>query len=384
MPGEMVVPRSPEAYGEGGLIPVLKVFMPLESIKKAQEVLQGGWVAEGPMVKSFSKELSKYTSNSQVLPLNSCTSALYLALYLCDIPDGGEVISTPLTCVATNLAPALQRARIVWADIDPKTGNISPESIAEKITDNTYAIQIVHWGGNPCDIDEIHKIASEYNIWVIEDAAHALGAKYNGKYIGTHSDFVCFSFQAVKQINTGDGGAVAIKSQLVYDRATLLKWFGIDRGARKSETFWDYDIPEPGFKFQMNDIAASIGLGQLPYLKENITIQRRNAHIYNEMLEGVDGIRLLEETPGAESSCWLYTLLVDDRDMFVKKLKKHHIATSIVHTRNDMYSCFKEFRSKEPLPNLDYFVDRQICLPNGWWVTEDMAYNIANIIRGGW
>ena len=199
--------------------------------------------------------------------MNSGTSALRLALALIGVGPGDEVISTPYTMVATNTAILEQYAKPVFADIKYHSINIDPADIGHRISDRTKAIMCVHWGGYPCDMDEIHKIASDYKIPVIEDAAHALGASYKNKPIGTISEFTTFSFQAIKHLTTGDGGLLSVKSESKFKEGLRRRWFGIDRANRKKTFIEDPvdDIKEVGYKYHMNDIAATIGLEQLKY-----------------------------------------------------------------------------------------------------------------------
>ena len=186
------------------LIPNYKTFIPQESIDNAVATLKTNWIGgDGPKVKEFEAEIAKIIKNKNVLAVSSGTAALQMALRLSGVA-GGEVISSPMTCFATNAAIVNEGGVPVWADIDPETGNINPEDIAKKITKRTKAIMVVHWGGSPAEIDTINKIASAYNIPVIEDAAQALGSEYAGKPIGTYSDYVAFSTQAIKLINTID------------------------------------------------------------------------------------------------------------------------------------------------------------------------------------
>ena len=194
-------------------ISLFKVHMPEEVKDSIIKTLYSGFITEGDKAKEFESKFQSWVGNPNTALVNTGTSALTIAIRLAGIKSGDEVISTPQTCLATNAPLFNAGAKIVWADIDPYTGNISPESIKDRITDKTKAIVFVHWSGIPADIDAINKIARENNLKVIEDAAHALGAKYNNIMIGNHSDYVFFSFQAIKQITTVNGGALACKTE---------------------------------------------------------------------------------------------------------------------------------------------------------------------------
>src|SRR5262249_47379051 len=193
-------------------------------------VLYSGYVGEGEEVEAFERELAARLGTPGVVTVNSGTSALHLACHMAvDAAVDAEIISTPMTNMSTNASIFQNDARIVWADVDPLTGHIDPDEIEPLVTDRTRAIMLMHWGGNPCDIDRINAIARARGIFVIEDAAHALGATYRGRPIGQHSDFVAFSFQAVKHVTSVDGGCLACRDPARAARGRLLRWYGIDR-----------------------------------------------------------------------------------------------------------------------------------------------------------
>ena len=247
------------------MIPLFKVHYPKEIGYKIEEVLKRGFITEGEYSDKFEKLFSSYVGNDNTCLVNSCTSALTLAYHASNLSPGDEVITTAMTCMATNEPLHQTGAKIVFADIDPNTGNIDPESVKKKITSKTKLIVGVHWAGQPFDIDEISSIAKENNIKVVEDAAHALGARYNDKRIGSHSDFVCFSFQAIKHMTTVDGGSISCNNKQDSERIRRLKWFGLDRkfsgGSR-----WEQDIVECGYKMHMNNINAVIGIEQMKHV----------------------------------------------------------------------------------------------------------------------
>lgn len=363
-------------------IPLFQVFMPKSVMEPLKEVLFSGYITEGEQVREFERRLSEWIGNPFGLAVNSGTSAIQLALRLAGVGPGDEVISSPLTCVATNSPILAAGARPRWADVDPETGNIDPNSVERNITPKSRAILYVHWAGEPADVEAINEVARRHGLKVIEDAAHALGAEYRGAKIGTHSDFVCFSFQAIKHITTGDGGALFCRSEADYRRGKKLRWFGIDREARRQELFWDYNIEEVGYKFHMNNVAAAIGLEQLRHVDDILAACRRNGAFYREALEGLPKLRNLKRLPESKGAYWLYTVLVDDREAFVERMRRHRIATSIVHVRNDAYDLFRPFKTR--LPGVDAFTARYISIPCGWWVRPEDAQSIVETIRGGW
>ena len=265
-------------------------------------------------------------------------------------------------------------ARPVWADVDPWTGNMCPDDVARKCTNRTKAILAVHWGGYPCDLSELAQVAKERGIPLIEDAAHALGSEYRGGRIGRHGDFVCFSFQAVKMLTTGDGGALVCRSLIDEQRARRLRWFGLDRDHNAGETCrWDQDIHEYGYKFHMNDIAATLGCAQLPYLDGNVAKHRAHAAAYDRALQRLSVIRPLHYRADRRSSYWLYTVRVAQRSAFISHMRKHGVAASRVHVRNDRYRVF-EASAGDALDGVDIFDAEQVNIPCGWWLQlEDIA-----------
>ena len=375
--------RLPVLKDVWDLIPNYKVQVPQESIDLIVEVLKSGWIGgDGPKVKEFETKIAEIVGNKNILALNSGTSALQLALRIAGV-SGGEVVSTPMTCFATNAAIAQEGADIVWADIDPETGNIDPYDIAKRVTKRTRAIMIVHWGGFPCDLDLINKIAKVFNIPVIEDAAQALGSEYKGKPIGIHSDYVAFSTQAIKIINTADGGLLATKRRKDWETAKRLRWYGIDRDKRiDGPTFWHYPIKETGSKMQMTDILAALGLGQLPYLDDILKHRRKIAKIYDKAIDNNKNLKRQKVIEGAKPNYWIYTVITQGnkhRLELYEKLKSIGVRAEEAHRRNDLYPVFKKYK-KEELPGVARFDESEIIVPVGQWVTEEKADQIAQVL----
>ncbi|MBI5044638.1 MAG: DegT/DnrJ/EryC1/StrS family aminotransferase [Candidatus Levybacteria bacterium] len=362
-----------------------KVSVTKESIALVNKTLRSGWIGgDGPRVKEFEEDIGKVIENPNVVALNSGTSALQLALRLAGVKEG-EVITTPMTCFATNAAIVLEGGIPIWADVDPESGNIDPEDIERKITKHTKAIMVVDFGGVSSEIDKINRIAKKFGIPVIEDAAQALGSEYGGKPIGTHSDFVAFSFQATKIITTGDGGVLVCKRKKDVKRAKTLRWYGIDREQRVwGETFWEYPISEVGYKMQMTDIAASIGLGQIPYLLSRIAYRRKIAAIYDKALSKSKSLKPQTILPDSKPNYWLYIVLCgssENRSKLVKALKKIGVEAVEAHRRNDIYPVFRKLTTGK-LPGVDTFDKENIAIPIGQWVSIKKAKEIASILEG--
>ena len=369
-------------------IPLFKVHMPESAMESLRRVLFSGVVNEGLQVAEFEKRLRERIDNPLTIATNSCTSSLTLALRIAGVGPGAEVVTTPQTCVATNTPVSNLFAKAIWCDIDLNTGNIDPEQIEGKITEKTKAILFVNWIGIPADLYRIKAIGQRHKIKVIEDAAQAFGAVYKGRKVGCISDFTCFSFQAIKHISTGDGGAISFLNEDDYHRGRKLKWFGIDREATQDSTGswrgsrWDCVIPEAGYKFNMNNIDAALGLEQLKCADFIIKTHRDNARFYLENLKDIPGLRLPDIPEDIQPGWWVFMLFAERRDDLSKKLAEYGVRSSLLHGRNDIYECFE--KSKDELPNVTRFQEEELCIPCGWWVSrEDRAY-IVKTIKEGW
>jgi perosamine synthetase len=351
-----------------------------DALNNIARVFDSGYINEGSQVLELEKKLKQFLDVQNLTLVNSGTSAITLALRILGISQGDEVISTAMTCVATNTPIFNSGAKIVWADIDLSTGMISPKDAESKITHRTKAIVVVDWAGNPCNLEAFANLSRKYSIPIIQDAAHAFGAKYLGKSIADFTDFTCFSFQAIKHFTTGDGGALICKNPKDHTLARKLKWFGYDRDNVKDEKGewrgqkWAADISknEVGYKFNMNNLSAAIGLSNLDKIDETLKTHRENASVYKSLLASSPRIELLEELKNSESSYWVYTLKLktrkDIRDKILEELNLLGIQAGLVHLPNNSYSAFKKFSI--PIPNTENFSNTQISLPCGWWLNK--------------
>lgn len=355
-----------------------------KSIELAVETLKSTYLSEGKMVKLFEQQLKSQLGLANPVALNSGTSSLHLALALIDVGPGDEVILPPQTFLATGTVILQQFAKPVFADIQYDTGNIDPDSIRKKITEKTKAIIPVHWGGYPCDMDEINAIAKNHNLTVIEDAAQAIGATYKGRPIGSISRFTAFSFQAIKHITTGDGGMLCCLYDQDYDSARRRRWFGIDRDLSKPSILGEreYDIEQVGYKYHMNNVAAAIGLGNLNDFPTHLKRRQEIGNWYREELSDVPGVQLLNTKNDRTHAYWLFTMLVEDRLQFIKKMKESGIPTSVVHQRIDRYSIFGGVR--DDLVNQAEFDQKQISIPVHEGLTDDDIDKIIKVIRLEW
>jgi perosamine synthetase len=355
-----------------------------QAIEEATQVLKSGWVSEGRKVKEFETILSKILGLSNPVAVNSGSSALHLGLVLANVGPGDEVIIPAQTFVATGLVVLMQGATPVFADIDPLTGNISSQSIVEKITPQTKAVIPVHWGGYPCDLDEINDIAKQNNLAVIEDAAHTLGATYKEKPIGSISRFTAFSFQAIKHVTTGDGGALCCTHDTDAKEAFVRRWFGIDRANSEPSILGErlYNIDTLGYKYHMNDLTAAVGLGNLKDFPMRLERRQEIGAYYREHLADVSGIQLLKMDDDRTHSYWFFTMLVERREALIRKLNEHGIPVSVVHLRIDRNSVFGGLR--KDLQGQAEFNERQLSIPTHEGLSEKNVEHIITTIRHGW
>ena len=327
------------------------------------------WIGEGPKVVLFEEKFAEKFGVKYPVAVNSGTSALSLAYHLADIQPGDEVISPVFTCSATNVALLHRGAKIVFSDINTDTLNPSKDDILSKITDKTKAIINVHLYGNQNKLGKMP-------LTVISDSAQCHTSPPD------EEDYVAYSFQAIKHLTTGDGGMLIVRNEDDYKRAKKLRWFGIDR-EKKQEANWQVyhgrsittDFAEAGWKYQMTDIAASLGIGAL-YSYSNIMYHHKNLQkLYIEKLKNIDGLKII-------GGMWSFPLLVERRDDFAKMLFDNDIETNVVHVRNDVLSVFGGKR--QDLPNMNKIEDKYISLPLHMHVTEEDVDRITKLIRKGW
>lgn len=362
------------------MIPLVKTSIPPREIlmPRLEEVLYSGYIAQGDAVEQFERKFEAYIGGGNTLSLNSGTAALHIALILAGVKEGDEVISTALTAEPTNVAIKMVGAKVRWADVDISTGNISPDSIEIAINERTKAIIVVDYAGIPVDVKKIQAISEKYNIPVIEDAAHALGAKFNGKKTGNHFPFTIYSFQAIKHLTTIDGGALQILDKELYEKAKIIRWFGLDKKLTRLEN----DIAIQGYKYHMNNVNATIGLVQLDNIESLVQQYIDNGKYLDQGLKGVKGVELIEYYSDTEPSYWLYTLKVENRDSFVKMMAANGVMASELHKRNDLHTYLNDFPTA--LPNLDIFYKEMVHIPCGWWVSKKDCDKMIQLIKNGW
>ncbi|MEJ0057048.1 MAG: DegT/DnrJ/EryC1/StrS family aminotransferase [Bacteroidota bacterium] len=368
---------------EGEGITLFYPHVPKKAIEAVTEVLQGRWIGQGPRVAQFEKEFEeKFAGGGKALAVGSGTDALHLAYILAGLKEGDEVITPVFTCTATTIPFLYMGVVFRFADVDPKTLNINVAHVRELINEKTKAIVCVHYGGLPCDMDELNAIGKEYGIPVIEDAAHAIGATYKGKKIGEISPFTMFSFQAIKHITTGDGGMLLIQDREIVPKAERIRWFGIDRSNKQKGT-WENDIWEVGYKYQMTDISAAMGLAGLHEFDQTLAYRQKLYQAYKRGLKDANGITLIgADAADRTHASWLCTALVEKRQDFMNKLRDRKVESGQVHYRNDRYSVLGGRRFD--LPHMDAIEENYIVLPLHLHMTEADVEYVCQVVKSGW
>lgn len=351
-----------------------------EAIEEVNNTLKSGMISAGKKAEEFEKLLAERGLKNPVT-VNSGTSALHLALIAAGVKEGDEVITQAQTFIATGLAILYCKAKPVFVDINPLTGNINEDLIEGKITNKTKAIMVVDWGGYPCDLDKIMDIGKKYNLKVIEDAAHSFGAFYKNRPIGSIVDFTCFSFQSIKHLVSGDGGCVCSLNEEDTKLLKRLRWFDIDRENSNIGFLGEreYDAVNIGYKYHMNDVTASIGIGNLKQIDSKLNRIQEIAQIYKSYISKLDSLQVsnLSYSDDRVSSYWLYPILVNNRDKFIKFMKNNDIPVSVVHQGIDKYSIFNEDGF---LPNQRYYDSYSVCLPINDSLTDNDIKNVCDLI----
>ena len=354
------------------MIPLFKVRMSGLAGIGTTKVLESGFIGQGPKVEEFEDLLWKeLNSKTRPVTVDSCTSAIDLALELIGVGPGDEVICTPQTCFASNIGPIHRHATIRWADIDPITGLIDTESVKKLVNEKTKAIICVNWAGRIAD----YKTLKSFGVPVVEDAAHTWDVFGVEKERG---NYICYSFQAIKYLTTGDGGILVCDNREKEEEARLLRWFGLDR--TKGQSFrCTQNISKAGFKYHMNDIAAVIGICNIPQARDSVLVQRWNS---KTIIEHVENENLIIPEWDEDCSYWLFSMHVKDgrKNEFIQYLESRDIASSPVHYRNDFYDCTFKFR-EGGLPGTTQFDATQVCIPNGWWLTADELKHIIQALN---
>jgi len=361
---------------------VIRLFstnIPPSVPEKVAELIRGGWINRGEKAAELEEAFTRKFGYKYALSVNSCTSALRLAYTIAGGRPRGEVITTPYTMVATNTALLEAGFKPVFADVKYGTANIDPADTSHRVNERTEGIAVVHYGGYPCDLDEIYKIASEHGLWVVEDAAQALGAKYRGRPVGDKS-FSCFSFQAIKHITTADGGMFVTHWKQLYEEAKERIWFGVDKDKRIDSPLGKFpeDITRLGFKYGMNDVAAVMGLEGLKAFDAAFTRRRKIAWCYRKELKDIEGLTLMEQQSHKKSANWLFPIHVEDRTTFAKAMRAEGVEVAVHNWRNDQYTLFG---GQQDLPNTARVNQDLIHIPLHASLTDEEVNRVVSTIK---
>ncbi|KAF5414911.1 MAG: UDP-4-amino-4-deoxy-L-arabinose--oxoglutarate aminotransferase [Candidatus Methanogaster sp.] len=306
-----------------------------DDIEEVVKVLRSDWITTGPKIEEFGGALCKYIGCKYAVAVNSGTSALDIAVQSLNLPEGSEIITTPFTFVATSNAILYNGLKPVFADICSDTFNIDPDEIRKKISRDTRTIIYVDYAGQPCDIKAIKEIADEFDLYLIEDASHAIGAEYGNEKVGNFADLTIFSFHPVKHITTGEGGAVVTDNKELYEKLLLLRNHGIDKDAQDRygpDASWAYDMRYLGRNYRITDFQAALGVSQLKKLEGFIEKRSELASMYDELLSDVDAVRLPVVRGNVKHAWHLYTVLLDESigmDEFFKYMRAASIGVNV-------------------------------------------------------
>lgn len=367
------------------MIPVFRPSMGNDEINAVAEVIKSGWIGLGPRTAEFEEKFAKYIGVKYAVGLNSATAALHLALMVMEV-KGGEVITTPMTFVSTNHAILYNNAEPVFCDIEPDTLNINAGKIEPLITNGTKAIIVVHYGGYACDMDPINAVARKHDLKVIEDTAHGCGGEYNGQKLGSIGDLGVFSFHAVKNLATGDGGMITTNNAQVYERLKKLRWLGISkdtfsREEKDSQAYsWYYNVEEIGYKYHMNDIQAALGLVQLAKLERTNKRREEIVALYNGGLKDCDWIeRPVRKDYMTKPANHNYVIKGERRDELNDYLKKLGISTGVHYVPSNHYEMYHDCRGDTPVS--DAVWKKLLTLPLFPDLTDDEAKSVIEAIR---
>jgi len=361
-------------------------------IEEMVKTLRSGWLGTGPKTAQFEEMMKELTGAKYAMAVNSCTAALHLSLVASSIGEGDEVITTPLTFCATANAIIHSGAKPVFVDVNLETMNIDAERIEAAITEKTKAIMPVHFAGRPCEMNKIMEIAKKHNLLVIEDAAHAIGAEYKDKKIGNVADLSCFSFYVTKNITTGEGGMVLTNNKIFADKIKILALHGMSKDAWKrfsDDGYKHYEVIYPGFKYNMMDIQASLGIHQLKRIEKYDQIRKQIWNFYNQELKELPITLPSDDVPLTKSSLHLYTILVDrekcgiGRDQFLQEMHERGIGTGVHYNPVHLHKYYRDTYGYKPgdYPNAEYIGERTVSLPLSAKLSMNDARRVVEAVK---
>ena len=353
------------------MISIYKPFMPENIGTGINEILYSGQLGFGKYGKLFEESLQSFIGSQNILTVSTYNQALLIVLSLLELSAGDEIIASPVSCLASNQPFAVKGLKIVWADVNPLTGSMCPEDVRSKITKNTKAIFHNHFCGYLGEIEVINAIGAAHGIPVIDDAIEAFGSEYKNNRIGNlGTDITVFSFQTVRLPNTIDGGALAFKNKELFEKAKLIRDYGIDRNHFRTadgEINANCDIKLEGYGGLMSEINSFIGFKQMDQIENLLEKQRNNAEMWQQKLSTTIGIEPLPLNKDVKPNYWVFGTVCQDKGASLKAFKENGFYATGVHINNNIYSVFK---NRISLKGVDQFMNKYLAIPSGWWVNE--------------
>ena len=351
------------------MIPIFKPYMPAEIMPELENILYSGQLAYGKYGKLFESELASFIGNPYILTISSYNQAMLLALSILGLKAGDEVIASPVSCLASNQPFVIKGLKVIWADVDPNTGSLCIEDVKNKITQKTKAIFHNHFCGYLGDITAINQLAKENGIWVVDDCIEAFASEYKNQKAGNlGADLTVFSFQTVRLPNTVDGAGISFQSKDLYEKAILMRDYGIDRKnfrIANGEINPNCDIKLEGYGATLSEINSYIGFKQMQNLPSLIEKQRSNALDWHHKIQEVSSVQSLKAMSDTLPNYWVYGVLCDDKEKSLQDFRSQGLYATGVHINNNIYSVFNDF---ENLKGVNEFMSKFLALPCGWWV----------------
>lgn len=351
------------------MIPIYRPYMPENLMPELNEILHSGQLSFGKYGKQFESQLKEFICCEYLLTINSYNTAMQVVLSTLGLQAGDEVIASPVSCLASNQPFATKGLKVIWADINPATGTLCPEDIETKITTNTKAIFHNHFCGYIGEIDAINALGKKYNIPIIDDGIEAFGSEYKGKKLGNvGTDVTVFSFQTVRLPNTIEGGAIVFKDKALYDKALLIRDYGIDRSKFRTadgEINPDCDIELEGYGGLMSELNSFIGTKQMLNIEQLLKVQQHNAIKWQEELENYTDINPIKINYNTTPNFWVFGTLSENSKETIAYFKSKGYYATGVHINNNIYSVFN---NKIELEGVDKFKQQFVAIPSGWWI----------------
>lgn len=350
------------------MIPIYKPYMPENISADISEVLYSGQLGYGKYGKQFESQLQSYIGCDYILSVSSYNLAMQIILSTLGLQYGDEVIASPVSCLASNQPFAVKGLKVVWADVNPETGSMCPKDVKSKITQKTKAIFHNHFCGYLGDIEQINELGKSFGIPIVDDGIEAFGSQYKGNKLGNvGTDITVFSFQTVRLPNTIDGGAIVFKDKALYEKAVLIRDYGIDRTifrTQDGEINPDCDIKVEGYAGLMSELNSYIGTRQMGDIESLLAVQKNNAVIWNDKFTNLDAINSLKIASDSIPNYWVYGTLCENKTQAIKDFKGSGFYATAVHINNNVYSVFN---NKIALKGVNEFMNHFVAIPSGWW-----------------